>query len=262
MRTAALVLLPALLAAGCVGAPDLPAADLAPAKTLSWALEGCAAAVAVVPVPAAALVPWLPEGFRPIAPAEAGLPADPRGDAILGLEAFECATATAGNSTVEGVPHGGIFTFVEPPAELADPDVDFFSFFRWDTVLGSETMRAHLAQAGAPVFEGTATVETAADPASGGPLRASLEVNGTSFQFTGGAQAPSGSTGGVLKEYFATPAGLATWKARGVAPYGQGAGTIQATGGLAEEVLGAQPVAGYVLFMSDLSFVEGTVTVP
>lgn len=253
-----------LFLAGCA----TPATDPAPGEneaapaTMTWSVEDCTAAVAVVPVPASAFAGRLPDVFRLLAPTEIGLPPDPRGDAVLGLEAFRCATGTAGNETFEDIPHGGIFTFVEPPVDLADPDVDFYSFYRWDTVIGAPSLRALLADAGAPVFDGEATMTTVPAPQAGGPMRAELSVNGTSFAFTGAAHAPSGSTGGTFKEFFAVPGGYATWKVSGIAPFGQGGGTVQASGGLAEEILGAEPVPGYVLFFSGMSFVDGIATVP
>lgn len=236
---------------------DPPAEGL---QSLSWSLDDCDAAVAVVPVPSARLQAHLPGGFRLLTPAEVGLPPDPRGDAVLGLEAFACGSARTENETASDVPHGGIFSFVEPPADLADPDVDFFHFFRWDTLLGEPTLRAFYADAGAPVFDGTATVTATPGPA--GPLGARLEVNGTTFTFDGGSPAPSGSTGGTFVEFMHTPEGLASWKVTGVAPFGQGVGRVQVTGGLAEDVLGAAPVPGYVLYLTGMGLANGTATVP
>lgn len=118
------------------------------------------------------------------------------------------------------------------------------------------------ADAGAPVHEGTASVTTATMPEPGGPLQASLEVNGTSFAFTGGAQPTGGAFSGVFDEYFSTPDGLARWKTRGIPPFGQGAGTVQASGGLAEQGLGAEPIPGDVVFPTDVSFVNGSATIP
>lgn len=227
---------------------------------MTWSVEGCTAAVAVVPVPADALP--LPDGFRALTLAEAGLPEDPRGDAVFALESFDCARGTAGNETLEDVPHGGVFTFVEPPETLRDDDVDFFYFYRWDTLIAAPTLRAFLADAGAPVYDGATSLMTATMPEAGGPLLASMDLNGTRFEFQGAAQPVSGGTGGTFKEFLSTPNGLATWKTTGAAPFGQGAGSVQVNGGFAEEVLGNQRVPGYVLFLADVSFVDGVATVP
>lgn len=252
-----------MLAAGCVTSPaEEPPGDASVARTMSWGLEGCTVAVAVVPVPASALVPHVPEGFRLLSPAEVGLPPDPRGDALFALETFSCALATADNESTEDAYHGGAFTFVEPPAELVDPEVDFFTFFRWDAAIASPKLRSFLADAGAPAYEGSASFTTATMPQAGGPLQAGLEVNGTSFTFTGAAQPPGGEFGGVFDEYFATPDGLLRWKTTGIAPFGQGGGSVQVSGGIAEEVLGAAPVPGYVVFLTDVAFVNGTATAP
>lgn len=264
MRAAAPSLALVALLAGCVapleGTP--PPSSSAEAMTLAWSLESCRAAVGVVPVPAASLAAHLPPGFTPLAPADIGLPPDPRGDAVIAFEVFRCAAAHAGGETVEDAAHGGVFTFVDPPAELVDPEVDFFHFYRWDTLLASSTMRAFFAEAGAPVFDGTASISAGGAPGGGGPLQAMLDVNGTSFTLVGASQGQSGSFGGTFKEFFATAQGFPAWKTTGLSPFGQGAGTVQASGGLGEALLGGEPVAAYVVFVEDVSFVNGTASRP
>lgn len=64
-----------------------------PSKTYSWFLEGCQVVIAVIPVDSEALADHLPDGFAPQTPEGFGLPPDPRGDAVMGLEAFTCKTS-------------------------------------------------------------------------------------------------------------------------------------------------------------------------
>jgi hypothetical protein len=88
------------------------------------ALE-CRFVVAFVPVAAETVADRIPENFRPLSPAELGLPADPQGDAVLALEAERCAQGVAADGTLlEDVTTGGLWVPALPPENLREPDVD------------------------------------------------------------------------------------------------------------------------------------------
>lgn len=252
----------ALALAGCVqSAVPEPASGIdsssAAAQTpLEWGLAGCAAAIAFVPVPAAAVAPHLPEGFRALAPSEAGLPvaADAQGDATVSVEIFSCMEAA--NATEAG--YASLFVAVEPPADLKDPDAAM-SFVKFDVLVADPALRAVLVAAGVPAKDGSADIAVTV-PGAGS---AEAELEGAAFAIRiAYAPTPPAPLDFPFVEYTATEAGLVTWKATAKGVSGTAVGVVEmAPGSLAAEITGAESAQAYVLILEG-DFVDATIELP
>lgn len=270
-----LLSLAAASAAGCVTPTVIDPADVPDVPALggpfSWDLTGCRNALIAVPVSADALQPHLPEGFTPVAPSAAGLPAelDALGDAILGFETFTCAEAAGLNGTIPDAPYGSVFAWVNPPEHLRDPLADIAHFVKWDTVLADGGLRSTLAALGAPVREGLSTFDlpAAVPTGSGSPdpdLFAQLyfDDGSESFAINGAPKASQTPLAGTFVEFTATAdGGLVKWRASAASDsmtVGPGYVKVNALG-MPLEVLGSDRAPGVILRMNGLAFTNTSV---
>jgi hypothetical protein len=234
------------------------------ATTLPWALSGCTFVVAIVPVPAARLDGRLPEGFRALAPAEIGLPADPRGDANVGVEAWRCAEGTGANASelLNDVPYGAVFSFVEPPADRV-VNGSRYHFVKWDVLVPDEARRAILLAHGVPAQAGDATFPQFQPVADKTLFDVSLDLNGT-WTMRGTTANPDASLLAFsFAEFTPTPHGLATWTTNVTAQTAtSGTGTLASTAGFFREVVGNAQTQAYYIAGTGGAFENGTITLP
>lgn len=162
----------ALSLAGCASdAPEPDAtAETLPALHLPWSMTGCRFAVLVLGVPASAVEPYVPQGFRVQSVAEVaiggqtGLPVpNPAADGNFGIEAFQCDEGTGLNGMVPGMTYASFFAGVEPPEELRRDVANHF--VKWDVLVPDAPRRELLASYGVPARNGTAVM--AADVVGG-----------------------------------------------------------------------------------------------
>lgn len=255
------LLLPLLLAGCAAPALDADLQARPQSQTLPWGLTGCQYAVAFVPVPAAAVQTYLPEGFRPLALAEFGLPPDPRGDANIGTELWTCEEGAGLNGTVAGMAYASIFTAVAPPEELYD-EANTFHFVKWDVLVPDEARRALLAEAGIPAVPGEGAWGRFQANGDQAAFEGAFEMNG-SFALRGAALAPADAALRDFRftEYTMTPHGLAVWNvtARSTAS-AAGTGTLVMSGMMADVVGATQAQAYYLAGAGE--FVDGTIWLP
>jgi hypothetical protein len=147
--------------AGCAqpAHPPAPAADGSPTAAQAWALDvrqaGCEAITWSVPVTAASLKPYLPDGFEPSPPeGQQGLDAA----AALGFRTVECARGLGQGVDFRSVQSGQVFTRVVPPAELRDDRFGARYAYGWDVLAAPDAWRASAAGWGLPVHDGGSLV--------------------------------------------------------------------------------------------------------
>lgn len=243
-------------AAGCVveGPSDGPAAP----RVFASDLVDCDVAIGLIPVPAARLAPRMPSGWRPLQPEEAGLPDDPRGDALLGIEVASCASGYGGNVT--DAPYGSYFTLVEPPEDFRDADARFH-FLKWETLVADGAAREALQEAGAAAFEGSASFGPRVPLAEA--FQATLEMDGAHlFRATGPAPGDPSLQRFRFVEWQPTRGGFARWEATPVTDgLRVGGVTIEVPPGFARDVAGGPRADGYAI-VGRGSFTEATLTVP
>lgn len=271
MRTIFAALL-ALALAGCATTPDAEPSPEDPgaeeARVLPWSMAGCRFGVALIEVPASAVQPFVPEGFRVLSVAETGaegqagvdLP-NPRADGNLGFELFECDSGLGlDNATVSPMAYVSIFAGVEPPEDLRR-DVQNH-FVKWDVVIPDEARRLALAAAGLPVHAGNATVSTqvAGGAATSYTGRATIDGIGE-FAFEGSSAAPLPD--GAFVEYTQTPDGLVAWNmAYSLTNGGAGPQTVTIPDGAwFNEILPAGTYEGFG-FSGIAEFHTGTIALP
>lgn len=267
-----IVLLAAL--AGCV----TPAAEqAAPTPTptgsatspapMTWTMSGCNFGVALVAVPASAVQPFVPEGFRVLSVAETGaegqvgqdLP-NPQEDGNIGFEVFQCESGEGLDGAIDGVVYASVFTGVEPPAELRR-DVQNH-FVKWDVLIPDAPRRGALAAAGIPAHGGNASVETEVAAASATSYRGTVTIDGLGeLSFTGRSIAPLPD--GAFTEYTETPQGLVEWNmqyrltAGGVGPQT----VVVPDGAWFNEIIAAGTHDGFG-FSGVTDFYEGSILLP
>lgn len=145
-----------LLLAGCAQpGPAAPAMAPAPAthapRTLDLRQSDCESVAWSVPVTAASLKPYLPEGFEPSPPeGQDGLDAA----AALGFRAVECTRGLGEDVDLAAVQSGAVFTRVMPPAGLREDRFGARYLFGWDVLVAPEPWRASAAGWGLPVHDG------------------------------------------------------------------------------------------------------------
>lgn len=178
--------------------------------SIPWSLTDCAFANVFVPVDAAALEPYLPDGFRLSGNA---LPVDVPGvaDAYLGVEAFSCAEGTSWNTTQAPMLHGGYFTSVEPPEGLRVEGVDDY-YLRLMNLVPDEARRGPWQALGFPVVDGDATGLLVVDPEGLDDVSLSLDGDGTTQYVVQGRDVDPGG-GGVFAEFMQGDRTVATWHA-------------------------------------------------
>lgn len=250
---AAALLLPAAAASGATG------------RTLDWGLSGCRAVIALVPVEPSAVQPHVPEGFTATVPdsVAAVLPPDPRLDAVLGIEALDCAEGIGLHGAVADLDYGSFFTFVEPPAHLAAPEHDLH-FVKWDVLVPDAPRRDVLRRHGVAARDGGTDLTTWLSGAGGTAFDVGLTFEGgEGYRLRGVAGAPTPFTGSFI-EHSATSTGLATWTTSyDAASAVGGTGTVQlAAAGFPARVVGRTLADAYFLVPTGLDFTDGAIVLP
>lgn len=187
--------------------------------SLGWDLLDCEYVIAVVPVPASRLAPFLPEGFRS---AMVGPPAAtallPERVAQVGFEADVCASGAGVAGRVAPMQYASIWTGVVAPPSLNVPG--YQPFVNFDTLVPDDERRALMQSVGLPAHDG-AIVST--DVIDNGPAHA-VDVSWTMDGFgeiTMTAVGPRASApfGGQFFQYTESSTGeLALWKTRYASP--------------------------------------------
>ncbi|MEX2291828.1 MAG: hypothetical protein WD794_16065 [Mycobacteriales bacterium] len=271
-RTRVIHTLVASVAAVALSAPA-SAAGGQPGRTLEWGLTDCRGVVALIPVDRATLQPHLPAGFSPTLPPSVAalLPPDPRLEAVLGLEVFDCVQGEGLHGPVEGLDYASFWTFVEPPAHLADHGKQL-TFFKWDTLVPDEPRRELLREYGVPARDGHVALDLWSDevvPSTGsGAPAVALDAGwsfdgGERYTFTGVATAPVEFAGSFV-EYGHAGTGLAKWATdyRSLRALG-GAGAVTLDpAGFPAQALGRTVTDAYFLVLTGLDFVDGQITLP
>lgn len=235
------------------------------AKTIPWGLSGCRAVIALIPVDPEAIEEHLPAGFSAVVPdsVRAVLPPDPRLQAVLGLEALGCEAGVGVKSTLTDVDYGSIWTFVEPPAELADPDHPL-SFFKWETLVTDPASRRLLSSRGVPVTNGEADFASWNETPLGIGLDVSLRLGeDTTHRFVGAAGAPTEFTGAFI-EFSPARGSLSEWRTiyDAEVAYGGGGLVEMEPGSFPAEVAGENDAQAYFLVTTGLDFTEASITIP
>lgn len=262
----------ALLAAGCVtpspATPTPTPEAAAGASALPWTLTTCKFGVAILEVPASAVAPFVPDGFRVQSSAEVAAEGqagqdvpNPRGDGNIGFEVFECLEGAGLGENVTPMVYASVFTGVEPPADLRR-DVENH-FVKWDVLIPDEPRRELLGARGIPVHAGTASISM--ETFAAGQLTAyegTLQIEGIGdFSFSGRTAAPLPD--GAFAEYTQTPDGLVEWSMKYRLTSG-GAGPQSVTipdGAWFNEILPAGSYDG-AGFSGVIEFYEGSITFP
>ncbi|MBW3582977.1 MAG: hypothetical protein KY455_07760 [Euryarchaeota archaeon] len=285
MRNLLLILLLSTAAfSGCVSDDPLAKLDDGPSlmvdvpKTYEWSLDRCDAVVGVVHTAKENLQPHVPEGWRVAAPEEQGGPADPRGDAALGVEVFLCDDITAANltdgnsSAMKKAAYASYWTWVEPPEEYRKDDV-MFHFWKWDTLVADETLRAELVAEGLPIVNGTADWDGDTDtgmstfvnsPAGPVAYQVKLDWEEGVIGFNGVAGAPFEPKEFSFVEYQATADGrIAEWTTDAVGDFVNiGVGYVKFNPGTwGHDVTGLERSPAY-FFAGDWSFTNGKLLIP
>lgn len=260
-------LLVALLALGLAAT-----ASVAPAAgrtrrgtTIPWGLENCNAVIALIPVTADSIQQHLPRGFTPMIPesVRALLPPDPRLEAVFGLEALKCERGTGIRGSLRDVDYGSIWTFVEPPPDLADPDYPI-SFFKWDTLIPDKASRRLLSWRGVSVSDGSTDFASWSTTPLGIGFDVTVEFDGEgTHRFVGAAGAPTEFQGSFV-EFSPARRSISEWRAAYDADvaYG-GTGVVEMEpASFAAETVGEERAQAYFLVTSGLTFAEASITIP
>lgn len=261
--------------AGCASnkvdeAADLPLDGAIPiVNQISWGLNECQIAVALIGVPASQVQPLVPEGFVVLSPAQVvareggapALPPNPNEDGNFGLEMFTCTSGIGLDGAIENVQYGSLFTAVAVPAEFAVEGTKH-GFVKWDVLIQDQPRREWLQAAGAKAVDGSAAFSSY--DATGPTFRfaGDLVLGEDAYAFTGNGVAPLPEDGSFI-EYSPATTGLVAWYTKYTwidGTYGTVDVTVPSTG-LASEVLGAGPHSG-AGFVGIASFVDGTISLP
>lgn len=224
MRLFLVAMLALALLAGCTSVPPVHVSGVPalPARSIDWSLHDCVFTAAVLQVPAAAVQPHVPPGFRVIPASEmaaegaSGLdvpspPAADGNDGNLGVEAFQCASGMGLNGSVDGMAYASFFAAVEPPAALKKDGTPFY-FVKWDVLVPDAARHDLLASYGMPVRTGNVSASLNLEAQSLAKVDARLEFGGLgNFSFDATALAPFPNDRCAFIEFTAVPAGLATW---------------------------------------------------
>src|SRR5687768_2306129 len=121
-------------------------------------VHDCKFIMAVVPVESESLAKYIPEGFRPLAPGEHPLeiPADARGDAMLGIEAEDCERGRQMDGSYAPVQTGSYWIPVVPPEWWMERGAEFY-IIKLDMLIWDEHAAADLKSMGLPARVGGAT---------------------------------------------------------------------------------------------------------
>lgn len=273
MRAARLLvgLLVLAMLAGCVTPPATEPAPSTPALSspapIAWTMANCHFGVALTAVPAAAVQPFVPEGFRIQSVAEAGAEGqvgqdvpNPQDDGNIGFEVFRCEKGSTLDGQMDGMVYASVFTGVEPPADLRR-DVQNH-FVKWDVLIPDDARREVLVAAGIAAHAGQATAATEILGASMTSYEGSATIEGLgAFAFSGRSVAPLPD--GAFTEYTETPNGLVEWTMRYHLVSG-GAGPQTVTipdGAWFNEIIPAGTHEGFG-FSGIIDFEEGSIAFP
>lgn len=180
-----------LLTAGCV-APTEPAEGADPGATgranvLPWTLNECRYIVGWSDADPSVIQENLPEGFTVRAGLPMGVPLPapgPTARAIIGTEAFECASGSGLDGEVEPMTYASIWIPVTPPDALAIDGIDMV-YYKIDVLVPDAPRREAMVAKRLPVADGAIAWDTATVPngvaadltiATAGDFRLELEV--------------------------------------------------------------------------------------
>lgn len=279
-----LLVLAALALAGCLGSGDAPASpasspaadDEAAAASsngtaaddrIDWTLSGCRAVVALVPTDAGSLEEHLPEGFAAASAQEAfGIPPDPRGEAALGVETFQCESGTTLDGTAQPLAYGALFAAVEPPEGRNATGADLV-LYKWETLVPDEDRRRLLQEAGMPAVDGSTDLSGLRSHPAGHAFHATLTLNGSTHAFAGTVDAPADAfrEGLPFVEFQAGDDGIGRWVSEeNQAPDAfQGTGTLDpVSGSRVADVVGDGPSQAYMVAATSVTFSRGYVDLP
>lgn len=236
---------------------------------LVWTLNACSAVIALAPVDAGPIQERLPANFTPQAPEEFGLPPDVRGEALFGIETFQCTNGTGLNGTIDDLAYGSIFIPVHPPENLTLDSMDLH-FVKYETLIPDEPRRTLLQDAGLPAVDGSTDLSGLQATPAGHLFDASLTLGEETFTFTGSTNQPMEDfrEGVPFVEFQPTSQdddALAIWlSTENVATDAtQGTGTLGVpAGSWAEEVIGAQATQAWMIASTDVNFITGAMALP
>lgn len=233
---------------------------------LEWSADDCRFVIVLVPTDAETLQPYLPDGFTPTIPESEPLPPDPRMGAVLGYEVFRCGQQTIGGHTARPGTYGAVWTFVEPPDDLVDPERPL-TFFKFRTLVPDDRQRQTLAGLDVSVLDGTGDMAdmVVTDAGAVFGVGSTFEPSGVSYDATGAAQQPD-ALGGSFVEYSPLEGrdGFAAWRTDfGADRTFSGAGVLRwDDDAFAAEVLGTTESEAWMLAGDGLAFTNGSITVP
>lgn len=218
---AVLLLLATVLAAGCLDQlrGDLEAEPVpAFSAVMPWRLDECQYAIAIVPADPAAFADRVPEGFRVLAVNEIpGLPAreEPRARGNLGIETFACAGGSGVNETANltDVQYGSVFTFVEPPAALRDPNATYH-FVKFEVLVPDAERQALLVAEDIPAMNGTAVFSRYQDVGPASVVQSRLALLNDTYDLEAASGAPMEALASIsFVEFSVGEHGFTIWHA-------------------------------------------------
>lgn len=233
---------------------------------LEWGAQDCDFVIVLLPTGKDTIQPYLPEGFTPTIPENQPLPPDPRMEAVLGYEVFHCGQQTVGEHVAQDGIYAAVWTFVEPPEGVADPDHPL-TFFKFATLVPDDDQRATLADLDVSVSDGSGDMADMAVTSAGALFDVSftLEPDGGSYHASGSGSSPA-DFGGSFVEYSPLDGrdGFAAWRTDFAADDAfSGAGVARwDDDAFAAEVLGTTETEGWMLTGQGLRFTDATITVP
>lgn len=266
------IMVVAVALAGCVDDADQKVTDepdpteTEPGPTvLPWGFTDCTWVVAAVPTQASAFGDRFPEGFTPMTPEEMGLPPQPGTDAVMGLEAFDCAQGAGLNGTVDSMVYSAYWSPVHPPENLSREGAGL-QFMKWDVLIPDEDRRAALVAAGIPAVDGAVDLSGFSDTPAGYTFDISFQIGEDEHTFDGFANNPGEEAlkNFTAREFTETADGIVLWDTRVVSPnLMQGAGTVTLDpDSFPATIVGRDTANAYFLSGTSASFLEGNITLP
>lgn len=229
-----LPVLAALAFTGCVTppAPNVEDPSHAGPLVVPWTLTDCRYIVGWSEADPAVIQQNLPEGFLVSTSGPMGLPAPgPAARAIVGTEAFECASGDGLDGLVEPMLYASIWIPVTPPDALADPEVEAV-YYKIDILVPDAPRREAMAARGLPVGTGEIAWTQPPIPSSRGAAFTIEGAGDFGFEMIDAREVSAGDTTPFME---ITPAGelgadgFAVWRAAYEWPSGsyfQGRGFI------------------------------------
>ena len=235
-----------------------PARDAPQPRVFPTDLQACEAAVGLVPLPAARLAERVPDGWRLLQTEDVGLPDDPRGGALLGLQMARCAEGYGGNLT--DVSYASYFTLVEPPDALRVEGARHH-FLKWETLVQHAPLREALAGEGVAATEGSATFGPRLPVAEA--FEGRFDMGGAHvLRATGPVPAYPDLASFRLAELQPLAGGAyAVWNATVESTLTVGGMTADLPPGFASRAAGGSRAEGYVL-VGRATYADATVTLP